>query len=141
MGRELNELASYFRPLAQELLDGCELIGIPCRVVDTGRTETQQQINLIRGVSWTKHSKHLPQPPEELSEAIDIVPIAILELHKPNWDPDNPMWEKIGLVGEALGLEWGGRWTSINDGKGDPSHFQYKHLTKEGYTTGPVYHT
>jgi hypothetical protein len=125
MGNSLDELASYFRPQAQELLDDCATIGIPCRVVDTGRTPTEQEAKLAQGVSWTSHSKHEPQPPEGKSEAIDIVPEAILEEHKSDWDPSNPLWLKIGEIGERLGMEWGGRWVHVNGGKGDPSHFQY----------------
>lgn len=30
-------------------------------------------------------------------------------------------WEKIGKLGESVGLEWGGRWTQIVD----KPHFQY----------------
>lgn len=123
MGNSLDELASYFLPLAQALLTDCEGFGIPCRVIDTGRTFQQQEQKLAEGVSWTQNSKHLPQPPEEKSEAIDIAPEAILDEHKADWDPPNPLWEKIGKIGEALGLEWGGSWVH----NPDPSHFQYIH--------------
>jgi len=63
---------------------------------------------------------HLPQPPEGKSKAIDIVPLSILSEHKPDWDPEHPDWQKIGPIGEKLGLEWGGRW----EHHPDPSHFQ-----------------
>lgn len=126
MGKDLNELASYFLPIALQLIDGCAAIGVPVRVVDTGRTRTEQLIKLVNKVSWTEYSKHEPQPPEEKSEAIDVVPLSILAENKPDWDPDNPVWLKIGVVGEGLGLEWGGRWAHVNNGKGDPSHFQKK---------------
>jgi hypothetical protein len=125
MGKDLNELASYFLPLAQTLIDACALAGIPVRIVDTGRTSQEQEQKILEGVSWTHTSKHEPQPPEGKSEAIDIVPLAILNEHKPDWDPTSPLWLKIGLIGEGLGLVWGGRWTHINGGRGDPSHFEY----------------
>lgn len=39
---------------------------------------------------------------------------------KPSWRDDHP-WEAIGMLGETLGLEWGGRWESFPD----RPHFQY----------------
>lgn len=139
MGKSLNELASYFRPLAEELLSNCEEVGVPCRIVDTGRSFVEQIDKIKEKRSWTTLSKHLPQLPELRSEAIDIVPEEILEEHKADWDPDNPLWLKIGVVGEAMGLEWGGRWKHVNGGKGDPSHFQYVHRDENGFVKEPVF--
>jgi peptidoglycan LD-endopeptidase CwlK len=115
---------SHARPLFEQLLQNCAKAGVPCRIVDIFRTSTQQEQKIARGVSWTSHSKHEAQPPEGKSKAIDIVPLSILSEHKPDWDPTHPDWQKIGPIGEALGLEWGGRWTTLNNGRGDPSHFQ-----------------
>jgi hypothetical protein len=126
-----NDAASYARPLFEQLLDRCTKIGIPCRIVDIIRTPTQQEVKLKAGLSWTEHSKHLPQPPENKSEAIDIVPLAILSEHKPDWDPKSLLWQRIGQEGKALGLRWGGDWHDINNGTGDPSHFEYVHPTNE----------
>lgn len=123
MGRDLNELASYFLPKAQALLDACAAADCPVRVVDTGRTPQEQTIKLAQGVSWIPVSKHEPQPPEGKSEAIDIVPLSVLEENKPNWDPGHPDWKKIGAIGKSLGLRWGGDWVSHPD----PSHFEYVH--------------
>ena len=69
--------------------------------------------------------------PEMLSEAIDIVPLVILAENKSDWDPTNPVWQTIGQIGLAIGLEWGGRWKGLNNGLGDPSHFQYIKPSKE----------
>lgn len=121
MGNSLSELASYFEPLAVQLLAHCDAVGVPCRIIDTGRTPTEQQAKLAQGVSWTQASRHLPQPPESKSEAIDICPLEILAEHKLDWDPTNVAWQIIGEIGESLGLQWGGRWRTHPD----PSHFEY----------------
>ena len=123
MGNNLNELASYFEPIAQKLLDSCSLVGVPCRIIDTGRTAEEQVVKLETNVSWTTNSKHEPQPPEGKSEAIDICPFIILNGPIKNWDPRNPLWLRIGLIGESLGLKWGGRWNLHPDF----SHFEYIH--------------
>ncbi len=123
MGKDMSELASYFEPLAQDLLDKCYLAGIQCRVIDTGRTPEEQVVKLETKVSWTSHSKHEPQLPEGKSEAIDICPLAILAEHKVDWDSASPLWLQIGEIGEGIGLKWGGRWHLHPD----PSHFEYVH--------------
>lgn len=47
--------------------------------------------------------------------AIDVVEIT--DAGQANWDTD---WDAIGALGESLGWEWGGNWTSIVD----KPHFQ-----------------
>jgi len=91
--------------------------GIPVVVVDTLRTEAEHQANLARGVSWTKHSKHLD------GDAIDICPFSQFDAHGGNkllWDARHPFWPRLGALGEALGLRWGGRWSTP-----DLGHFEY----------------
>lgn len=124
MTNTLNDADSHARPLFEQLLQNCANAGVPCRIVDIIRTPAQQEQKVKDGVSWTAHSMHEPQPLEGKSKAIDIVPLSVLSEHKPDWDPNHPDWQKIGPIGEALKLEWGGRWVHLNGGKGDPSHFQ-----------------
>lgn len=47
--------------------------------------------------------------------------VAFIKNGKPSWSNQHP-WNLLGEVGESLGLEWGGRWKSLND----RPHFQYK---------------
>jgi hypothetical protein len=121
MGKSLDELASYFRPQVDAFLGECESEGILLTVIDTGRTLTEQDQKLAQGVSWTQNSKHLPQPPEGKSEAIDVCPTAYLTIK--NWNPTGPLWSKVGIIGEKYGMFWGGHWSSHPD----PGHFQYIH--------------
>lgn len=146
MGNRLDELASYFRPRAEAWLAACSAIGIPLRVIDTGRTMSEQTKKLRDSVSWTQWSKHEPQPPENKSEALDAAPEMILKETewnpevKKSWDPKDPLWQQIGVEARKLGLRWGGDWKHINesrkgagDGTGDPSHIEWlerKDLTK-----------
>lgn len=51
--------------------------------------------------------------------AIDVVP---LRNGKPVWDTRDPVWPKIGALGESCGLEWSGRWTGKLK---EMAHFQY----------------
>lgn len=132
MGKDPAELASYVLPLYQQFLVNCEAAGLPCITEDTGRTLQEQKVNLAAGRSWTLHSKHLPQPPEMKSEAFDAVPKALVSLKYWGWngtiETSDPRWLKVGEIGEALGLEWGGRWP-VNPPRSrpDPGHWQYIH--------------
>lgn len=123
MGNSITELASYVQPLCEQFFNLCQAAGIPVLLVDTGRTITEQEQKLANGVSWTQNSKHLPQPPEGLSEAFDVCPKEYLTIK--NWCPGGPLWAKLGDIGESLGLRWGGRWLKTPD----PGHFEYVHPT------------
>lgn len=130
MSRLLDDLAPEFKPLAMELIARCAEQGIAVLIVDTLRTEAEQTANIAKGVSWTKNSKHLPQPPSGKSLAIDIVPYSEFSLHGPDklqWSSDDPVWETIAQIGEGLGLRSGHRWQQRDSG-----HFEYvKPLTQK----------
>ena len=128
MSRALNDLTPEFKPLAIELLARCAEAKIPVMVMDTLRTDAEQEMNIANGVSWTKDSRHLPQPATGLSDAIDIAPYLIYQAHGPdklNWDAEDPIWQKIGAIGERLGLRWGGRWK-----RRDMGHFERRRKRK-----------
>ncbi len=118
MSRLLNDLDPTFKPIAMELLARFTEAGICVLIVDTLRTEAEQQENLARGVSWVLRSKH------QDGLAIDVCPYetwALAGADKLQWDSDDPVWLKLGVIGEALGLRWGGRWTQR-----DMGHFEYR---------------
>ena len=118
MSTSLNDLAPRFRPLAVELLARCVEARIPIIIVDTLRTPAEHAANLAKGVSWVKRSQHLD------GLAIDICPYDVYRLaaggNKLQWDSNHPIWAHIGIIGEGLGLRWGGRWKVR-----DVGHFEY----------------
>lgn len=116
MSRNLDDLSDAFRPKAIELLARLTEAGIPVMIIDTLRTPEEHAANLAKGVSWTQRSKHLD------GNAIDICPYAVFDADGPdklNWNSGHPVWKRIGEIGEALGLTWGGRWK-----KKDMGHFE-----------------
>lgn len=112
MSRALNDLSPRFRPLAFELLARCVEAGLPVTIIDTRRTEAEHQVNLANGTSWVDRSMHLD------GDAIDLCPTVLLPIK--GWAPDSPLWQRLGAIGEPLGLRWGGRWQ-----KKDLGHFEY----------------
>ena len=116
MSRALDDLSPRFKPIALELLARLVEANIPVVIVDTLRTDAEQAENIRKGVSWTKNSKHLT------GDAIDICPYAVWDAHWPDkllWDAADPIWQKLGAIGESLGLRWGGRWQQK-----DMGHFE-----------------
>ena len=110
--RKLDDLSPAFRPKAVEFLARLTEAGIHVLIVDTLRSAAEQQENIAKGVSWTLHSKHLT------GDAIDIAPFAQYVLHGDNkvqWDVTDPIWMKLGTLGESCGLVWGGRWMKTPD--------------------------
>lgn len=119
MSRRLDDLSPRFRPFAVELLARLMEAGIPVMVIDTLRTKAEQAQNIAKGVSWTMASKHLT------GDAIDVCPYAIWDAAGPdklNWDASDPVWARIGHIGEACGMKWGGRWVQTPD----YGHFEYR---------------
>lgn len=105
--RRLDDLSDRFRPLAITFLARTVEASIPILIVETLRTAEEHAVNLRKGVSWTIHSKHLD------GDALDICPYQTWILHGANklqWDPTDPIWLQLGVLGESCGLAWGGRW-------------------------------
>ena len=49
--------------------------------------------------------------------AIDVVPVID---SKPQWR-NIALWRRVGVIGERLGMQWGGRWRRLFD----PGHFEW----------------
>lgn len=117
----LSTLQPAVQPIFKSFLEQCEAAGIPCDIVggtrsfeaqqkvyDQGRTEPGRVVtNALPGDSFHQYGL-----------AVDVVPRVYKSL--PDWNPEGPLWARIGAIGEAAGLQWGGRW-----GKPDKPHFQF----------------
>jgi peptidoglycan L-alanyl-D-glutamate endopeptidase CwlK len=97
-------------------------------VHDGVRTPEEQAANIARGVSWTKHSKHLPQP-DGFSHAVDLIPYA----SGIDWKDTEMFCVMAGVVRACahevgVTLRWGGDWDMDNqtddERKRDYGHFE-----------------
>ncbi|HEY9084015.1 MAG TPA: M15 family metallopeptidase [Vicingaceae bacterium] len=114
----LLSLDPKFRKKIKQLLSKARDAGMELRVISAYRDCTEQNKLYAKGrtapgkiVTNAKCGKSS----HNYKKAVDVVEF---KNGQPLWT--NPNWEKIGQMGEALGLEWGGRWTSIKD----KPHFQ-----------------
>ncbi|MBX2947607.1 MAG: M15 family metallopeptidase [Cyclobacteriaceae bacterium] len=112
---DLNALHPYFRDKVSRLIYLCKQKGIELEIVETFRTHAKQDEYKSMGKKYTRSgagkSKH------QYGLAIDVVPIVngVAEWH------NKALWKRIGIIGEQLGLRWGGRWRYLYD----PGHFEW----------------
>jgi len=119
--RNINDLLPNVQVRVEKFIELCDEEGIDLLITSTYRDNESQEAlyeqgrtrpgkvvtNAKSGESWHNYRC-----------AIDIVPLVN---GKPNWDGSDPIWEKIGELGEQAGLEWAGRWRTFKE----LAHFQY----------------
>ena len=129
--RKLGDLDPRMKSLVEEFIVECEKESIDILITCTYRSNKEQaeayaQGRTTPGKIITKakpgESKHnvvntMQQP---ASKAVDVVP---LRLGKCVWDDKDPVWPKVGEIGERVGLDWAGRW---NKSMKELAHFQLK---------------
>ena len=116
MSRDPKDLSEKMLPLYLAFKDAMEKAGIDFILTCTGRTKAEQAELYAQGrtkpgriVTWTMNSKHIT------GNAFDI---AVKVNGKVSWDRIN--YQRPGLIGESVGLTWGGLW----QGKPDYPHFE-----------------
>lgn len=137
--RKIDDLATPAKIRALKFLGECRVEGIDILVTCTKRDaeaqdelyshgRTREQLN----AAGLLHITPRPGPIvtnakggdsiHQYGAALDVVP---LRHGKPVWSDegeDGALWQRIGEIGEACGLEWAGRW----QGKlREMAHFQY----------------
>jgi hypothetical protein len=120
---DLNSLHPYFRDRVHELINACKAQGIELAVVESFRTHAKQSEYFGMGRKYTRSkggkSKH------QYGLAVDVVPVVD---GVAQWD-DIRLWRRIGVIGERMGLRWGGRWKAPYD----PAHFEWTGGTTTTY--------
>ena len=118
--RRINGLLPNLRPLAWALVGYCAYKHDIWLTVTQGYRNDQTQDELYaqgrttpgKIVTWAKAG----ESDHNIRKAFDV---AVLDKSgTPTWPDDEVLWGRIGAVGKALGLSWGGTW-----GKRDLPHF------------------
>lgn len=112
---DLDALHPYFRDKITQLITLCKAKGIELAVVESYRTHSKQNEYKSMGKKYTRSgggkSKH------QYGLAVDVVPMVDSVAQWSN----TKLWRKVGMIGEQLGLRWGGRWRDLYD----PGHFEW----------------
>ena len=126
--RKLTDLHPQMQPLVTRFLANARAAGIDLLVTCTYRSNEEQAA--LYAIGRTKpgrivtnakpgrstHNNTLNGKPAAL--AVDVVP---LRDGKPVWSASDPVWKRVGEIGEKVGLEWAGRWTTFRE----YPHFQH----------------
>lgn len=128
--RKIEDLHPKVQPLAKSLLEKCHAEGIDVLITCTYRDNEMQDHLYARGRTiLTENGQKVGkvtnaragQSMHNYRLAFDCVP---LRAGKPVWGTagaDLMLWMRVGNIGEALGLEWAGRWKTFRE----YPHFQY----------------
>lgn len=126
--RRLEHLHPAMWPLVERLLASARLEGIDLLVTCTWRSAEEQARLYAQGRTapgrivtnakpgQSMHNFMLRGQPASL--AVDVVP---LRFGKPIWDSKDALWQEVGDLGQAAGLEWAGRWKRFRE----YPHFQH----------------
>lgn len=113
--RLLSDLTPELSKLATLFLAKCRAAGIDVLIYCTYRSPEEQDELYAQG--RTKPGKIVTnakagQSKHNVRKAFDCVPMLN---GKPIWDNSDPVWQKIGEIGESCGLKWAGRWKSFRE--------------------------
>ena len=122
--RALDDLLPPVRHRAQAFVDACKQAGIDILITSTYRDLESQAALYAQGRTAPGKRVTNAKPGQSYHNwrvAFDVVP---LRDGKAVWNTtgaDGKLWERIGQLGEAVGLEWAGRWKTFRE----YAHFQY----------------
>jgi peptidoglycan LD-endopeptidase CwlK len=106
--RSLDDLSIDVRPHVDAFLAGCQAAGIDVLVTCTLRSNDEQAALYALGRTAPGHI--VTDAPAGMSAhnyglALDVVPMVN---GKPDWNGKDPVWQQIGQIGQAAGLQWAG---------------------------------
>jgi len=126
--RNLEDLYQPVAERAKLFLECCAIDGIDVLITATYRS-TEEQARLYAQGRTTPGTRVTNARPGDsfhnVRRAFDFVPLIQGKL---SWH-DRALFERIGLIGESAGLEWGGRWKGLKD----RPHFQYCACSVHGF--------
>jgi peptidoglycan L-alanyl-D-glutamate endopeptidase CwlK len=110
--RNLDDLRPEIRPQVDAFLAACAAAGVDVLVTCTLRSNEEQAALYAKGRTTAPIGRRyvVTDAPAGKSAhnfglAIDIVPMVG---GKPDWRGADPVWQQVGKLGVAAGLEWAG---------------------------------
>lgn len=96
--------------------------GITVKIIDGSRTYAEQDELYAKGRPGGPPGKIVTRARGGESNHNFAVAFDVGLFQAGKYLEDSPLYERLGPVGERVGLEWGGRWSSIHDAP----HYQLK---------------
>jgi peptidoglycan L-alanyl-D-glutamate endopeptidase CwlK len=119
--RSLDDLLPLVRKRVEAFIKAAEASGIDLLVTSTYRDNESQNALYAQGRTTAGKivtNAKAGQSFHNYRCAVDVVPIVA---GKPRWDVKDDVWQTIGKLGKAQGLEWAGDWKRFKE----YPHFQY----------------
>lgn len=122
--RKIEDLHPLVAAKCRDFLAACTAAHIDVLITSTYRDSHSQAELYARGRTKPGTRVTNARPGESYHNwrvAFDVVP---LRAGKPVWGvggQDAILWERVGKIGESVGLEWAGRWTRFREF----AHFQF----------------
>lgn len=122
--RDIDDLNPYVGSLCQQFVSACKRQGIDVIITSTlrdneaqdalyaiGRTVRGPNPTLLRPMGQRRTNARGGQSYHNYGLAFDFAP---LQFGKPAWE-DIKLYTECGEIGEALGLDWAGRWKTFRE--------------------------
>ena len=119
--RSLDDLLPQVKQRVEAFIKAAEASGIDLLVTSTYRDNESQNALYAQGRTTAGKivtNAKAGQSFHNYRCAVDVVPIVA---GKPRWDVKDDVWQTIGKLGKAQGLEWAGDWKRFKE----YPHFQY----------------
>lgn len=122
--RQVSALHPRVQDMCADFLSRCADAGIDILITSTYRDAESQAALYAQGRTAPGPRVTNARPGESWHNwrvAFDVVP---LRNGKPVWGTsgaDGVLWQQVGQLGEAVGLEWAGRWKTFKE----LAHFQF----------------
>lgn len=119
--RKLEDLLPPVRERVERMIAACDAEGIDLLVTSTYRDNASQEALYAQGRTAPGRivtNARSGQSYHNYRCAVDVVPI---RNGKAIWNAKDPIWQRIGALGKAAGLEWAGDWKRFKEFP----HFQY----------------
>lgn len=118
--KHIGSLRPEVRTYARALMAKAAAVGIEIRVISGSRTYAEQNALYAKGRTAPGEIVTNAKGGESNHNFGIAFDIGVFE--GPSYLDESPKYKTVGILGQELGLEWGGNWTSIVD---EP-HFQLR---------------
>lgn len=119
--RDIKQCHPRLQKLADELVTACERKGLKIKITECLRTAAEQDSLYAQG--RTKPGNRVTNARGSSYSSMHQWGVAFDFCRndgKGAFNDDDGFFKKVGIIGQTLGLEWGGSWKSIKD----KPHFQ-----------------
>jgi peptidoglycan L-alanyl-D-glutamate endopeptidase CwlK len=119
--RKLEDLLPQVRTRVEAFLKAADEAGIDLLVTSTYRDNASQDALYAQGRTAPGRIVTNAKAGQSFHNhrcAVDVVPV---RNGKPVWDSKDPVWQTVGRLGKAAGLEWAGDWKRFKEFP----HFQH----------------